>query len=503
MKRKQPYSGLFLPRDGSAAGQLKLAERDTELKLVGAQMRARTNVEYEDIHGVLNDGRKASLLDCVFHGETIHSLEDRRQYEADYHPNFVVIGNEYLESDEAAIRSVTYHFENVDHLVNGHGSFRWLHSTPEQALELLKSDHARGEEIAKKNGWEKGEFNPEIGEHPHLMYYSGKWLIVETETDLGKVSLVNRASHGMGSAKGIGIENEVSAVIDFDSPKTVNEVVRALYRLHGLFELVLGGRQRYKWIQLELIHRLKGDERELYEHADLYWSNCNERVDEDFTGNWALLSPDLRKEEFSKVLKGWVNTYPEMGDPRERFATAFFGRYGINRIVGAANMFDLLPESHAPKKKELDTETKVAVDQARSIIAALPPEDFSRQSLLSAFGRVGTASLRDKVFHRAEIVIAASCGKFAEIKIPCNHAVLCRNHYVHGSPASFDYTEQFGEFAFITDTLEFVFAVSDLVELGWEFAEWRSRGLTYGHAIAAYMINYDANLDRLKKLITP
>lgn len=43
-----------------------------------------------------------------------------------------------------------------------------------------------------------------------------------------------------------------------------------------------------------------------------------------------------------------------MSDPRERFAAAFFGRYGINRIVGAANMFDLLPESrgteHPPRR---------------------------------------------------------------------------------------------------------------------------------------------------------
>jgi hypothetical protein len=51
--------------------------------------------------------------------------------------------------------------------------------------------------------------------------------------------------------------------------------------------------------------------------------------------------------------------------------------------------------------------------------------------------------------------------------IPINQAVPCRNHFVHGGDAGFDYAKEFNSFAFLTETLEFVFAISDILELGW------------------------------------
>jgi hypothetical protein len=77
------------------------------------------------------------------------------------------------------------------------------------------------------------------------------------------------------------------------------------------------------------------------------------------------------------------------------------------------------------------------------------PDSFSKQSVLSGLGRVGTASLRDKVYYRADKVMAAAGNKFPDLYLPCNHAVLARNHYVQDSQASFDYQEHFTEFAFI------------------------------------------------------
>jgi hypothetical protein len=88
------------------------------------------------------------------------------------------------------IRSVHYHFENVD------------------------------EKFAKEHGWAKGQFDAEIGEHPLLLYYSGVREIIKFFSDLGTISLNNWTSHGMGSARGIGFENEVVVTIEFASPKS-------------------------------------------------------------------------------------------------------------------------------------------------------------------------------------------------------------------------------------------------------------------------------------------
>ncbi|AYX27224.1 hypothetical protein EGY16_02805 [Burkholderia pseudomallei] len=72
---------------------------------------------------------------------------------------------------------------------------------------------------------------------------------------------------------------------------------------------------------------------------------------------------------------------------------------------------------------------------------------------------------------------------------------------MHGSKGTFDYQEHFTEFAFITDTLEFIFAVSDLLDLGWDFKGWMDEGLSMMHPFGSYAVNYPQNISRLKALV--
>ncbi|WP_413989809.1 HEPN domain-containing protein [Labrys okinawensis] len=502
MQTHDQYSGVFLPTDNQFAGYLRIGGADSLVKLTGKSFWAHPASEYTDIHGMLGDGRKASLVDCTLHGQTRHRLDENAQFESAFFPNYVAVGEEFIRSNEPVIVAVRYHFENVTSLLRGQKTFRSLNPDPDDVRRLLEADHKRSEKIAEEHGWPKHLFEPEIGEHPHLLYFSGVWEIIAADAKLGRISLTNRTSHGSGTAAGIGIDNEVTANIEFVQPTTLRDAVRALYTLHGLFELSLGHRQRYRWIELELTHLAKHGEHDRHQTARLYWSLCNERVKDDSKTSLTdiLLAPCRRPEEFAKVAAGWMDSAAIMGDPRERFATAFFGHYGINRIVGAANMFDLLPESHAPKKKVPDAPLKAAVQKCREIFTVLP-DSSARQSVLSALGRIGTASLRDKVCHRADKLIAMVGDKFPDLHLPCKHAVWARNHYVHGSSASFDYQEHFTEFAFITDTLEFVFAASDLLDLGWDLKSWMAEGTSMSHAFGAYIINYPENMRRLKALV--
>lgn len=190
----------------------------------------------------------------------------------------------------------------------------------------MRKDYERSQEFAEKYGWPKREFEPEISEHPTLLYYSGVWEIVSSNTERGKISLTNSTSRGMGSATGIGIDNTVTVNFEFTEPKTIKTAIRELYTLHGLFELSLAQRQRYEWIDLELTHRSTYGEHELPESVRLYWSLCNDRVKDDpeATRMDNLLAPDRRAEGFAKVASGWMNSADILGDPRERFATAFF-----------------------------------------------------------------------------------------------------------------------------------------------------------------------------------
>lgn len=502
MNKHDGYNGVFLADNSEFSGHLSIAGADSLVTLVGKNFWPSLDTEYEEIHGYLVNGSKVSLLSCSSYGKTQYRFDENTQYESKFFPNYVVVGETFVRSDEPVIRAIRYHFENVIDLLSGHNTFRSFMAEPDDVRVLLETQHRRSEQIAKEHGWPKPSFEPEIGKHPRLMYFSGVWEFMGFDVNTGRIALTNRTSHKMGNAAGIGVDNQVSINIEFHRPMIISEAIREMYTLHGLFELSLGYRQRYKWIELELTHREKIGEHERYQTAELYWSMCNKRVEVQSraSGQDALLAPDRRPEEFAKVAAGWMDSASNMGDPRERFATAFFGNYGINRIVGAANMFDLLPESHAPKKKNIDAQMQAAVEKCREIFTSMP-DTSARQSVLSVLGRVGTASLRDKVLHRAEKVTKIAGEQFSELHLPCKQAVLCRNHYVHGSPAPFEYRDNFTEFAFIVDTLEFVFAASDLIDLGWDLKAWMRGGPMTSHAFGAYVLDYSSNLHRLKALV--
>jgi hypothetical protein len=81
-------------------------------------------------------------------------------------------------------------------------------------------------------------------------------------------------------------------------------------------------------------------------------------------------------------------------------------------------------------------------------------------------------------------------------------AVNCRNHYVHGGPSKIDYRNHFFEtVAFFTQTLEFVFAASDLIDAGWSFTRWFQQGTTGSHPFGTYCSYYKDNLRALKALL--
>jgi hypothetical protein len=82
-----------------------------------------------------------------------------------------------------------------------------------------------------------------------------------------------------------------------------------------------------------------------------------------------------------------------------------------------------------------------------------------------------------------------------------NEAVNCRNYYVHGSKPSFDYNRNFEAVIFFTDTLEFMFATSDLIEAGWDVKAWRKTGTTMSHPFGRYLATYAAQLQMLKSLL--
>jgi hypothetical protein len=218
-----------------------------------------------------------------------------------------------------------------------------------------------------------------------------------------------------------------------------------------------------------------------------------------------LVDPVKNPEECARILASWLDRHKTWEDARLRFATSFARQreFSIDRLISAANMFDILPSSAVPSTVCLSEEVTKAKAACRHIFKALPKALLERQSVLDALGRIGKANLKQKIRHRAGVIHQIIGRRLPDLSWVTDEAVNCRNHYVHGGKSSFNYNEHFSAVVFLTMTLEFVFVASDLIEAGWDAKAWSERPTTGSHYLSRYLIDYAAELQALKALKRP
>ena len=499
------YNGLFFPKEEVGAGHLTIAGKNTILKLLTTVPKSDSKNGIQDHHGFLNDGSKASLLDCVQTSFRCFSNGKNAQFEIGFFPHFVFIGDEFFYSHETSIRAIHYTFENSGNFFDRIENFGTIYPTREEFTTILESDHHRREKIAKEQGSPSSNFDREIGEHPIIQYFSGCFHIAKSKAKVGSVELANRISQNFGGSHGVYINNEITISLTFNNPTNLKNAFKWLDVLHSFFELCLGKRQRYLSIEVELVKEEESLDDPGTRPLQAYWSNCNERISGETTPTHpadVLVTPTVQRTKFESVLAGWLDNETIVGEARSRFTHHFrSNHYDVDRIIGSANMFDLLPKTLVPSAVGLDKQTQLAVEDCRKRFKSLPDSSFAQQTVLSALGRVGYPSLRDKILHRAQIITKLDQERFAELHLPCTEAVHCRNHFVHGTKGNFDYGKENYTFIFLTNTLAFVFAISHLVELGWDYRSWRKKGSAISHPFGNYIYSYEMNLSTLKKLI--
>ena len=130
------------------------------------------------------------------------------------------------------------------------------------------------------------------------------------------------------------------------------------------------------------------------------------------------------------------------------------------------------------------------------------PVSPERDSILNALGRIGKATLKRKVRSRAKRITDVIGDRFPDLELVVDQAINCRNYYVHGSETNIDYSRNTDRVTFFTDTLEFVFAASDLVESGWDIGAWSNHGTTLSHPFGQYLVTYPKELCALKELLS-
>jgi len=218
-----------------------------------------------------------------------------------------------------------------------------------------------------------------------------------------------------------------------------------------------------------------------------------------------LINGGMKPDVFAKVLSEWIMKEADFKDSRNRFFQSFrqANAYNIDRLVATANMFDILPNFLFPEPPPLNEEVKMAIAASKDIFKKIKVQSSHKDYFLGTLGKLQGHSLRTKIKIRADIITDIIGHKLPDLDIVINEAVSCRNFFVHGTyKGTLNQKDIYYFSSFFVDTFEFIFAVSDLIESGWDINEWLSNGSCLTHPFAAYLYSYREVVTKLKKSLS-
>jgi hypothetical protein len=485
------WAGKFtVPPGKDVYGELTLSGAKTSLYLHDKDFFSTLSIPDQYIKGVLHDLTKISLIHCI----PTCGLGSGNRGEESYHfstvfPHFVVYGDNHLAPDQKTIVEVDFAVDDASTLFYDFDAFGFLID----ARPFI-------EEIANANALQR---KITIGPDPEILYFTGKREIFAIDTVLGRVSASHNPTHSLGGPNGVRLKNTIFVTITFKESVIFDESILHTSTLLKYFGMLVGRPQNLLTLSL----RTESDQQRPV-FLQVYWSmppNREPSHEGEKPHPSDVLTDAVRQpEEFSRVMANWLDRHHAWCDARLRFFNSFAeqNHYGLDRLIGSANMFDILPSSAVPPDVQLSDELKAAKEAGRNTFLPLPSSP-ERDSVLGALGRIGKASLKQKVRHRAHRIVDAVGERFPELLTVTDEAVNCRNYYVHGGEPRFDYNRNFNTVSFFTETLEFVFAASDLIEAGWDVKTWAKVPTTMSHPFARFRANYAAQLHELKILLPP
>ncbi|WP_343698944.1 HEPN domain-containing protein [Caulobacter sp.] len=485
-------SGSFQIGDRWIAGELHFHAGETSLHLHD-EANFRPDAAADGlVRGLLADRRSVTLVGCLLApicGTGMNS--GRRYYFTDAFVHYVVIGNRHLNASAPCVTRVHLETDDAHRVFNDFDAFGTVYGEGPRALAI---------DLIKAQTKDLNRPVP-LGEHPEVMYFTGKTQIIAFNTVLGELSADHRFQRSMGSVRGFNLTNSVVLSLAPRQPRQFDNILDDVLVLLRFLALVAGREQNLERLYIETTDQdpqVGGPAPPL----EVYWSfrpgQDRQSVEPPHAADLPL-NPIARADEFEKVAADWIARDAAWLSARTRFHSAWRrGRdFSTDRLISAANMFDLLPDSAAPEKVTLSPELEAAKLEMRQRLKQLP-DSYEKQSLLGAIGRLGTSSLKHKVRHRLGLIPGEVVACFPKLQMVLEHAIDCRNFFVHGGKPKLDYHDN-GVVTLFTEALEFTFAMSDLVQAGWT-PNWRGRAFGQSHPFLLFRQTYPEYLEELQSL---
>lgn len=477
-----------LPGAQHVVGELALKGSNTSLILHSDECLQHVEAN-SCIKGTAYTGENLTLIDCRSPGtgQTTSSGAPTR-YHARVFPHFVVIGKHHVESLESCISAIHFSTTDLSTLFYDFDAFglvanaRPIIDTVLQERRLLRP--------------------VEAGEDPLVFYFTGKTCITEVQTALGKVSVHHRPSHTLGGPEGVYVKNRIVVSIEPENPVKFDDALSGMYDMATFLSMAAGRAQGIEHIHITVGHAGDGAPQMLAVHPSFRWK-ANGKSDQHKPHPADVpLDPVRERTEFDAVLANWLSRHTEWRISRSRYLACLrkANRYGPDRLVAAANMFDILPASALPAGSPLQADLAATRDACAELFKKHPPGS-ERDRALSDLGRLGRLSLPKKVAHRVSIVEVMFGTRLPDLQLVSSVAIRCRNFFVHGSSGDFDFNALEPFVPFLTDALEFIYSASDFIDAGWDAKRWNSEAHSWGHNFARFRWGYGSTLSELRRAL--
>ena len=482
-----PRHGTFsVAPNRQANGSLTLAGRESQLQLWSdSPLDISTN---STITGVLDNLTRVSLIGCNVRSEGHVGKGLQIRYNYLVSPQCVLFGSRHISGNESVVHEISFVLEHAVALFHDSDAYGTIFNNAAATAMVAKFDNPDTAVDIEDSNW--------------ISYYTGKKSVFTSDTVIGRVSANHTPVFTIGNDRDHGLEKITELSIKFDEPLPVIESLHRMGRVLQFLDLVVGYAQNVSSIS---VHTGYDDPSHFFELYSIGYAGWRSIGEEPESGNilrtTILIHPVDNPTQFSNVLKSWLDRDVGWHTARIRLAHDWGKRcYHYNRIIAAANVFDLVPNEVYGNKPSLASSLSAALDASRQIFCGLPPSD-ERNDILGYLGRVGGWRLRRKIAFRAKNIRDSIGQLLPEFETVMYEAVNLRNHYVHGSPSRIRSDQRLPLLHFLTNSLEFIFFASDFIDAGWNIADWCSKGRPIGHPFHNYLVHYKEDLKVLKNAL--
>ncbi len=404
---------------------------------------------HSNVYGRTQDNKTLSLLNCLSNESRSFGAENVT-YSNIIQPHIALTGKNRVDPDNDKFCSISLVVGNSHALLHWFTSFGYINFPDDGLVSQLNAQEHVPSFSAEHN--------------PILAYFNGNFDIFSQDTELGVIAASNYVSTGGGfNSDGVSIRNKVVLKVKFHTSKTLSEALNIAHRVSLLLRFIAGENVFFKDISVS-------DESDNNFQVLYNTYSWGEILDSTKSGNPLI---DISSEDFPQFLGSWFS-HVDRDIVRYSFYDSFLkGRsYSSDRLINAANMFDIFPSSKENSKKVLKQEETEKLKTLKQHIK----EEFSelddiKSSLLMSIGFLTRKSLKDRVNERITVIesyLVSRGFNLEDIDFVLGLAIKARNYHVHGTEFKQLTLHQMHQFQILfTCFFELIYALSELIECGW------------------------------------